>query len=106
MKYCSRSLAGAWIETENEPEDFKKIKVAPLAGVWVEIEIQKSGKEMTVGKLVGRLGKNATYFPSKALADGVADYYEDVKNAELLSKHIVYQIRRYLRCFHRNRLKG
>lgn len=51
---------------------------------------------MTIGELVGQLGENATYFPSEALADGVADYYEDVKNADLLSKHIVYQIRRYL----------
>ena len=65
-------------------------------GAWIEIELQKSGKKMTIGELVGQLGENATYFPSEALADGVADYYEDVKNADLLSKHIVYQIRRYL----------
>lgn len=47
---------------------------------------------MTVGEFVCRLGENATYFPSEALAD----YYEDVKHAKLLSKYVVKQIRRYL----------
>lgn len=51
---------------------------------------------MTVGELVCRLGENATYFPSEALADCVADYYEDVKHAKLFSKYVVKQIRRYL----------
>ena len=87
---CVAPLAGAWIETILIGDLAKLICVAPLAGVWVEIEIQKSGKKMTVGELGGQLGKNVTYFLSEALADGVADYYEDVKNAELLSKHIVY----------------
>lgn len=59
-------------------------------------EIHKTGVKLTRMELIRQISENALHSSSEALADCVADYYEDVKHAKLLSKYVVKQIRRYL----------
>ena len=47
-------LAGAWIEIELSEEEIKCILVAPLAGAWIEIRLYRNLKVRQIASLPSR----------------------------------------------------